>query len=365
MYAGFRSVIMPPVAFLQRPFRWVKAISNYQASYSAGPNFAYDLCVRKTTPEQRASLNLSSWQSALNAAEPIRCETLERFAAAFEPAGFRYEYFKPGYGLAEATLKVACLEKGKTPLVCAFESDALAMNRIIAVSRAEERAKFEREDYHNVMKLVGCGTTMSDLFEVHVVIANPETMTRCAPNEVGEIWVSGPSITGGYWNRPDETDQTFNAYLRDTVEAPFLRTGDLGFIYMGELFVTGRLKDLIIIDGLNHYPQDIEYTIDSCHSAIRPGCSAAFSLDVDAQERVVIVTEVKPEYLAQVDPSRSKLSRQEIIKAIRSAVADEHGLQIHSVALIKAGTIPKTSSGKIQRYACRAQFLDGTLELCD
>jgi len=363
LYTGFHSIIMPPLAFLQRPFRWVQAISQYKASYSAGPNFAYDLSAKKTTPEQRETLDLSNWQIALNAAEPVRYETMERFAKAFEPSGFRYTCFSPGYGLAEATLKVTTADRVKAPLICSVQAEMLATNRIVEVPAFEQGENSPIKRSKDVIPLVGCGTPGPGIFGVNVVIVNPDSGDRCEPNEIGEIWVSGPSIAQGYWNRPTETEQTFKAYLRNTNEGPFLRTGDLGFFFKEELFIAGRLKDLIIIDGLNYYPQDIELTIEKCHSLARPGCSAAFSLDIDGEERIVVVVEVNTTPHIEENLEQRQSKKQEIVKAIIKSVAEEHGLQIHSIALIKAGTIPKTSSGKIQRHACRASFLDKTLDL--
>jgi amino acid adenylation domain-containing protein len=339
LYGGFPCVLMSPASFLQRPFRWLKAISSYRATISGGPNFAYDLCVRRITSEQRASLDLSSWSVAFNGAEPIRQETLERFAKNFEPCGFRPKAFYPCYGLAEATLIVSGRLKSDPPVVKLVDAGLLESRCAVDAVAGGEKAR----------QLVGSGQTLAD---ERVIVVNPETLTECGPDEVGEIWVSSRSVALGYWNRPDETTHTFRAHL-STGDGPFLRTGDLGFIKDGELFITGRLKDLIIIRGRNHYPQDIEFAVERSDPALRPAAGAAFSVDVDGEERLVIVHEVE---------RRSQGDLSEIINRIRQVVTENHELQTYAVMLIGAGRIPKTSSGKIQRHACRDGFLTGNLD---
>jgi amino acid adenylation domain-containing protein len=344
LYGGFPITLLSPVAFLQRPLRWLEAISRTAATTSGGPNFAYDLCVRKSSPEQRATLDLSSWQVAFNGAEPVRPETLNRFVAAFEPCGFRREAFYPCYGLAEATLIVSGGLKTVPPVVGVFQGAALEHNQVVAASSDDAGAQ----------TLVSCGQTPQD---EKIVIADPVSCTVCPQDQVGEIWVAGPSTAQGYWNQPEATEHTFRAYLADTGEGPLLRTGDLGFLQDGELFVTGRLKDLIIIRGRNHYPQDIEKTVEQSHPVLRLGCGAAFSVDavVDGEERLLIVQEV--------ERHAQNPDVETVAGAIRQAVADHHELQVYAVVLIKTGSIPKTSSGKIQRHACRAGFLAGSLEV--
>jgi natural product biosynthesis luciferase-like monooxygenase protein len=343
LYLGIPCILMSPVAFLQRPLRWLQAISRYKATTSGGPNFAYELCVSKIANEQRKTLDLSSWDVAFNGAEPVRAETLERFAAAFEPYGFRREAFYPCYGMAETTLIVSGGIKSALPVLKTVQGDALEQHRVISASQENDE----------VRTLVGCGQT---LLEQQIVIAHPDTLTRCQPSEVGEIWVSGNSVAQGYWNRPEETQATFRAYLADTGEGSFLRTGDLGFLQDGELFVTGRLKDLIIIRGRNHYPQDIEQTVEKSHSVVQLGCTAAFSVEVNAQERLVVACEVER-------TSRRNLDLEEVVGAIRKAVSEQHDLEVYGVLLLKPGSIPKTSSGKIQRHACKAGFLAESLSV--
>ena len=349
LYAGFPVTLMSPISFVQAPRRWLQAISRTRATTSGGPTFAFDLCVSKITPEQRATLDLSSWDMAFTGAEQIHYETLERFVEVFGPCGFRRETFYPGYGLAEATVFVSGGSKAASPIFLPVQSAALEHNRMVAACTGDDGAR----------TFVGCGKTLGDQ---QIVIVHPETLTRCSPDEVGEIWVSGPSVAQGYWNRPEDTERTFRAYLADTGEGPFLRTGDLGFLKDGELFVTGRLKDLIIVDGRNYYPQDIELTVEQSHPSLRPGCCAAFSVDVTGKERLVILAEVERRY----QPKRQQLPlTSEIVQAIRRVVGEHHELRVHTVSLLKPGAIPRTSSGKIQRHACRANFLTGSLDVIE
>jgi len=364
MYGGRGCILMPPQSFLQRPVRWLQAVSHYQAAISGGPNFAYEMCARKITPEQRDALDLSNWTVAYNGAEPIRADTLKRFAATFASCGFRPNFFYPCYGLAEATLIVSGGLVRDEPILCTTEVAALESNGVVETSDLQLSAR----------TLVGCGHAMPD---TRIVIVNPESLTACAHDEVGEIWISAPSVTQGYWNRPEETAVTFHAYRADTGEGPFLRTGDLGFLRDGELFVTGRLKDLIIIGGRNLYPHDIELTVEQSHAAVRPGCCVAFSADVADEERLIIAAEVERRY----QPERHQLNGETrghshgsqsngrppadldaVVRAVRRAVAEEHDVRVYAVVLLRAGGIPKTPSGKVQRRVCEARFREGTLE---
>ncbi|MDF5707242.1 MAG: amino acid adenylation domain-containing protein [Nostoc sp. S4] len=341
LYLGVPSILMSPVEFLQQPLRWLKAISRYKATTSGGPNFAYDLCVHKITPEQLQGLDLSSWSLAFNGAEYIRAETLDRFAATFATCGFRREAFYPCYGMAETTLFVSGGGKKSPPIVSQVEAVALEQNRVVETNGEEGNAK----------KIVGCGHAWLD---EKIVIANPESLRECSFGEVGEIWVSGANVAQGYWNQPAQTEKTFNAFLTDSGKGPFLRTGDLGFIQDGELFVTGRLKDVIIIRGRNHYPQDIELTVEQSHPALNPGCGAAFAVEINGEERLVVVQEIERSSLRKFDVNQ-------VTADIRRAVAQQHELQVYGVVLLKTGSLPKTSSGKIQRHACRSGFIAGNL----
>jgi acyl carrier protein len=342
LYGGFPAALMPPASFLQRPIGWLQAISRLGADSAGAPNFAYDLCVRKITPEELTTLDLSNWTKAFNAAEPIRRETLERFAGAFAPCGFRWEAFYPAYGLAEATVFVSGGTKMDPPVELPVEGAGLERDRVVAASSTEGKG---------IRTLVGCGRALADQ---KIVVVDPGSLTRCPPDRVGEVWVSGPSVAQGYWGKVKETKSTFRARLADTGEGPFLRTGDLGFLHHGELFVTGRLKDLIIFRGRNHYPQDIEQTVEQSHVALRPGCGAAFSVQSGEGEQLVIVHELERRYVRSADTD-------EVIVAVRRAVAKHHELEIHAVALVRTGSIPKTSSGKIQRRGTKAAYLEGTL----
>ncbi|MGL5877308.1 MAG: beta-ketoacyl synthase N-terminal-like domain-containing protein, partial [Xenococcaceae cyanobacterium] len=343
MYAGVSMYLMPPVAFLQRPYRWLQAISRYRAHSSGGQNFAYDLCVSQINSEQKAKLDLSSWENAFTGAEPIRAKTLENFAESFSGCGFSKKAFYPCYGMAESTLIISGGTRKVEPIIKTFDAKELEKDRAIATSQSEPGA----------ITLVGCG---QNVLGQKLVIANPETLNSCPDGEIGEIWAASDSVAQGYWNREELTQASFGAYLNDTEEGPFLRTGDLGFLSDGELFVTGRLKDLIIIRGRNHYPQDIELTVDKCNPAVRAGAGAAFSVEIEGEERLVITQEIQRTYLRNLDVEK-------VVNDIRSAIARDRELQPYAVVLLKTGSIPKTSSGKIQRHACKRKFLKGSLHV--
>lgn len=344
LYGGFPVVLMSPVDFLQKPVRWLQAISRYRATTSGGPNFAYDLCVRKVKPEHLQDLDLSSWELAFTGAEPVRAETIDLFVQTFAPYGFRREAFYPCYGMAETTLIVSGGEKSAAPVIQPVDSTALEQNQVIAGQGKDTDRS-----------LVGCGHCVD---HQQLVIVDPKTLTRCSDRQVGEVWVSGASVAQGYWNNPEQTAQMFHARLAETGEEPFLRTGDLGFLDQGELFITGRLKDVLIIRGQNHYPQDIEFTVENSHPALRPGCGAAFAAEIKGAERLVIVQEVERSYIRKLDV-------REIVGNIRQAVAAQHDLQVYAAILVKTGSIPKTSSGKVRRYACKNAFLDGSLNVVE
>jgi acyl-CoA synthetase (AMP-forming)/AMP-acid ligase II/alkylation response protein AidB-like acyl-CoA dehydrogenase/acyl carrier protein len=337
LYMGMHCYLMAPIAFLQKPIRWLAALSRYRATTSGGPNFAYDLCVRKITDEQKATLDLSHWQTAFNGAEPIHADTLDRFTERFADVGFRREAFYPCYGMAETTLMVSGRLDEVYPLCQSVRSDALAENRIV-LAHPEE---------NGVQRFVSCGRPLGDL---QVAIVHPDHLVRLPDNEVGEIWVAGASVTLGYWERPEATQETFQAYIQNTGEGPFLRTGDLGFRQGNELFITGRLKDLIVIRGRNYYPQDIEGTVARAHSALNPDAGAAFSVEMGDRETLVIVQEVER-------TKRRSLETEEVFAAIRESIFQEYELTVGAIVLLSPGSIPKTSSGKIQRHACRNDFL--------
>ena len=343
LYSGALSVLMPPEAFLQKPVRWLQTISRYKNVTSGGPGFGYELCVSKIPSGERIGLNLENWISAGIGASPTRPETLDRFVSAFKDCGFRRNAFYSGYGLAEATLLVSDSEKFKGPGILRVQKSSLERNDVIV----------DPPEGVPASSLVTCGKAASG---EKIVIVDAQSCTPCPPGRVGEIWVSGPNVTQGYWNNPKETDQTFRAFLKDSGEGPFLRTGDLGFLHEDELFVTGRLKDLIIIRGRNLYPEDIELTVARCHKGLRPGCTVAFSVQDEFDEGLAIVQEVRASHQTEL---------VDIIDAIRQAVLLEHEVVAHTIVLVQERSIPKTSSGKLQRPACRSAFLSGSLEVLE
>ncbi len=343
VYAGAQTILLSPVHFIQKPLRWLMAISRYRATTSGGPNFAYDLCVRKITMEQKSGLDLSSWDVAFNGAEPIKGETLQRFAAAFEPCGFRQKAYLPCYGLAETTLIASGCRKSSEPTFLRADVQTLKAGSLALTAGNSE---------HDC-QLVGNGGAPPDH---EIIIVDPDKRTPCRSDQIGEIWIAGPSVALGYWNRPEESAQTFRARLADNGEGRFLRTGDLGVLHAGQLFVTGRLKDLIIIRGLNHYPQDIERTVERSHPALRADCGAAFAVEVGDEERLVVVQEVERRFIR-------KLDEEAVIGAIRQSVSREHGIHVYAAVLIKTSSLPKTTSGKVQRYLCREHFIQGSLKV--
>lgn len=345
LYSGIPCYVMSPVAFYMRPLRWLQAVWRYGVTHSQGPNFAYDHCVDRIKPEQCTGLDLRSWRTASNGSEPISIGTIERFVQAFQPYGFRRDAFYPSYGLAEATLLVSTKQHGQAPVAHVVEAGAFEQNRVVAASGEDPDKR--------VRTVVSCGPPIGD---TRVVIVDPKTSKRCAPLEIGEIWVASPNSGVGYWQRPEETARTFQAFVMPDGEGgPFLRTGDLGFTKDGELYITGRIKEVIIIRGRNHYPQDIELTVVQCHPALRPGYGTAFGLEVDGTERLIVVQEIRRQYLQRIDVD-------EVVGNIREAVVEQHEVQVYDVVLAKPGNIPKTSSGKIQRSLCRQRFVDGNLE---
>lgn len=341
LYHGIPCVLMSPIAFLQRPLRWLEAISRFGASTSGGPNFAYELCTRKVSDEALRGLDLSTWKVAFNGAEPLQADTIRRFTERFARCGFRPGAFYPCYGLAEATLFVSGARPGEGARTRTLDAEALSQGRAVQVPAEHPQAR----------ALVSSGWLGEGM---RAVIVDPQTLTRCADHGIGEIWLAGPSVAAGYWGRGDETAAVFGARLASG-EGPFLRTGDLGFLVEGEVFVTGRLKDLIILRGRNVYPQDIELTVEQAHPAVRPGCVAAFALQVDGEERLALV--------AEIEPGRAGASMEAVTETLRRAVADEHAVNVHTIALIAPRSILKTSSGKIQRSACRQALLAGSLEV--
>ena len=335
---GFPVYLMSPVAFLQRPARWLEAISRYHATCSGGPNFAYDLCVRRISEEEISVLDLSSWTVAFNGAEPIRKQTLDDFSSTFGRCGFRAESLHPCYGLAEATLMVTGVDPAQEVNFMTVSRTALERNLVESAPESDDACV-----------LVSCGEVVG---RQDVRIVDPVAGTPCDSSHIGEVWVSGPSVAHGYWGKLQDTQEVFHARLNGESK-DFLRTGDLGFLRDGELYITGRIKDLIIINGQNHYPQDIEFTACRSHPALPPSGTAAFSLLHEGVERLIIVQEF--------DGRRAPANLAEIIATIGRAITQTHDLRVAEVVPVRAWTIPRTTSGKIQRYLCRAAYIAGTL----
>jgi acyl-CoA synthetase (AMP-forming)/AMP-acid ligase II len=340
LYFGRHAVLMSPLAFLRRPLKWLAVMSQFRAGYTAAPSFAYDLCTRDACRESTEALDLGSWRAAIVGAEPVRHDTLERFGKRFAPCGFRSEAFSPGFGLAEATVMVTGEVEQTNPRVMRVREGVLGATVTDAGAT-----------HGNSRVVVSCGKPLPG---VKVEIVDPHTMRRSKPVSVGEIWISSPSVAIGYWNRPKESTDTFGARIAESEEGPFLRTGDLGFISCGELFVTGRLKELLIVRGVNYYPSDIERTVEIAHPAVRPFGIAAFSVDGENEEWLTVVCEVE---------SAAAGDLPAIFRAIGGAIAAEHGIHVHTISLVRPGVLPRTSSGKLQRLLCRSQFLSGELAM--
>ncbi len=345
LYLGTSCVLMSPVAFIQKPVRWLQAISRYQATTSGGPNFAYDLLCRYVTDKQLQQLDLSGWDVAFSGAEPINPQTLENFATKFAPCGFRKEAFYPCYGMAEATLFIAGGKKAAPPTIGYVDEIALQENRVVWADSPNATTR----------AIVGCGYPWLDS---KVCIVDPKTQKLCKPNQVGEIWVSGAGLGTGYWNEPEKTVQTFQAYFPETGEGPFLRTSDFGFLHNNELFILGRLNDLLVFWGLNHFPEHIEQTVEQCHPAFRANSGAAFAVKVNGCDRLVVAQEVERSY-------RHQIKAQDVVESVRWQVFDQHFVDVYAIVLLRPGGIPKTSSGKIQRSICRDKYRSGELDSLD
>ena len=344
LYLGITYNHMSPIAFMQQPLRWLRAIDHFKATTSGAPNFAYELCADRATEEQLRNLDLSSWQCAFNAAEPVRAGTIEKFNQVFSPCGLSQTAHFPFYGLAEGTLIVSGAVHVAEPVYHYIDSKQCELGYVQELPR----------DVPGGQLHVSVGPIVGDQI---LRIVNPESKQQCKQQEIGEIWVKGPSVAEGYWQKPEKTLEDFQAYIKDSKEGPFLRTGDVGFTdENGELYISGRIKDMIIIRGLNHYPQDIEFTVQQSHDALRPDWGAAFSITENDEEKLVVVHEIKRTQVKKVNPP-------EVIASIRRAVSEQHDLQTYAVVLVAPGSIFKTSSGKIQRNACRQGFIGGTLRV--
>jgi acyl-CoA synthetase (AMP-forming)/AMP-acid ligase II len=340
IHSAFEMVLMSPLTVIKRPSRWLELISKHQVIASAAPNFAYDLCVNRVDPEACEQLDLSSWQAAMNGAEPIRAETLEAFCEKFEPYGFRRDFFQPCYGLAETTLIVSSNPLGEEPKLIEVDERAL-----------EDGLLRPPAGGGPVKTLVGSGIVVGD---GRLAIVDPDGNRR-RDGEIGEIWYTGSEVALGYWRDPEETEATFGATLPDDPEARYLRTGDLGAILDGELYVVGRMKELIIVNGRNIYPHDIEFSAEAASPLVRPHCGAAFEQEVEGETRIAM--------LIEVDPPENGEGHEEIMAAVRARVAEDLDLPLYWIGLCSRGTVPKTTSGKIQRRLSKAMVAKGEVEL--
>jgi len=336
---GARGALMPAEAFLMRPLRWLKLVANFRAHTSGAPNFAWELVMRKLKPGDLDGLDLSCWKNCLSGAEPVRAETLERFAKALAPAGVSLADARPCYGLAEATLGVTGFMERRGPLIVDFDAESLERSEVRAVAN---------DSAGKTRRLVGCGKTPPGC---DVRIVDIETGAPCAGDRVGEVLVAGPHVAAGYWNRPEETAAAFF----EEGGRRWLRTGDLGFVHEGQLFVAGRLKDLVIVGGKNHYPADIEKSAEAAFAGVRPGGCAAFAVDGPEGEQLAVAAEIERTALREADPAQ-------IVAAIRRAASVEHDLRAEHVVLLRPGDLPRTTSGKLRRREARRLFLAGELK---
>ncbi len=343
-YVGALCVLMAPNAFMQRPLNWLRAIHHYRAEVGCGPNFGFDLCVSRYRAEQMQDVDLSCWKVALNGAEPVQAETIRRFIETFAGHGFDPAAIFPAYGMAEATLLISGGSRG-----------AGHVTRTVSRSGLQAHAVAPPGDRADTQTLVGCGRA---LVHERIAIVDPERCDRLSADRVGEIWVNGPNVGRAYWRNPEATVTGLNARIAgDDDGANWLRTGDLGFLdASGELFVTGRIKDLILVRGINHYPQDIEHTVQALHPAFRRNCGAAFSIvDERGEETLVVVQEIER-------TERNRIDAAEMKGLIREGVAEQHELFARHIVLIRPGTLPKTTSGKIQRGLARKLWLERRFE---
>ncbi|HLO49922.1 MAG TPA: fatty acyl-AMP ligase [Kamptonema sp.] len=360
VFIGSTTVLMPPIAFLQQPQCWLEAISRYRACTSGAPNFAYDYCVQKIQPETVKHLDLSCWEIACNGAETIRAETINAFAEKFAICGFQKRTFYPCYGLAEVTCFATGGKKQEEPIIRPRNQANHQEGKMHDGDRPSNSATDSATDSvtdlttNLTTDLVSSGQALLDM---EVKIVDPETLTLCLEGQVGEIWMRGGSVTLGYWQQPEATAATFQARFQNS-EENFLRTGDLGFLSEGELFVTGRLKNVLIIRGQNYYPQDLEFVAQRSHPALSPHGGAAFTVNVEGEDKLVLVQEVQRQFLRKLNP-------KEAIAAIQASLMKNFGLRLYQVVLIKPGSLPKTSSGKIQHYQCRSDFLAHQLSEID
>lgn len=342
VYCQIPIMIMSPLSFLRNPSLWLKAISDFRGTISGGPNFAYALCVKKIniTESEKKELDLSQWRVAYNGSEPINHKIIMAFSEKFSAFGFKETAHQPIYGLAEATVYVSGGKTGPNITSIIVDKDELQLNKIIICDEKNINSKV----------LVSCGQPMLPL-----KIISRTSPQECQDGEIGEIWLSGECVTKGYWGNAGETEITYSGLLEGSIDNHYLKTGDLGFLLNGNLYVTGRIKDLIIIHGKNYYPQDIELVVEKSHPMIRLGCTAAFSITRDDSEVLAIVAELKQAF--------STMQYKEVIKKIYNDVFSYHGLAINTITFIPPKTLPKTTSGKLRRNDTRKMLVNNELEL--
>jgi len=340
VYAGFPTTLLSPKTFLQKPLRWLKLITEKKATTSGGPNFAYDLCVKKITEAEKEELDLSSWEVAFNGSERVNPKTIEEFSKSFKSAGFRRDSFLSCYGLAESTLYVTGGLKREKPLIVKAERTALTEN------------KFDQstENANDYIELVSSGFPA---YGHTVKIVSPETGKLCRQHEIGEVWLSSPSNALGYW-MDDSSSEKFSAELNPSDGKKYFQTGDLGFFYKNELFITGRIKDLLIVRGKNHYHNDIEYTVRNSHQLLKEGKVVTVGIENNGNrdEKLVVIHEIKNGGLAQTESD-------EIISAIRERIAEKHQITAGEIILVKSGEVTTTRNGKQSRFAAKQKYLNG------
>ncbi|MCG7563248.1 fatty acyl-AMP ligase [Pseudoalteromonas sp. McH1-42] len=344
IYIAQPFIFMAPNAFLQKPYRWLKAISDYRVRVSGAPNFAYQLCVDKITDSELETLDLSSWEVAFNGAEPVRASTLKQFAERFKRCGFKADALYPCYGTAESTLIISGAIEASEPVLLHADRSSYEQGRIVPLQTQNEES----------IVLVASGTP---LIENSIAIVCPDTQTKHDELHIGEIWLTSPCNAPGYWANQNASTRAFkNRLANSSDERDFLNTGDLGFLYQGNIYITGRSKDLLIFNGRNIYPQDIEACSELAHAALKPGRCAATSLYKDDKERLVLVHELNRLHARESDYN-------EVFEAIRIAVYKEFAIPVHAIALVSPSSVPMTSSGKIRRQSCKSQFIEQQLDL--
>lgn len=327
LYSDFHGVLLAPETYAKRPAVWLQLIHRFAATRSGAPNSAYEFCSHHIAPEALEGCDLSSWRSAYCGAEPVRAETLATFASKFQPFGFQSNALYPCYGMAEATLMISGGKLGQPMTVASLGTPTRPP--------------------------VSCGHPW---LGTEVLIVDPDTLSPCAPEQVGEIWTAGPSVALGYWRQETLSRQIFQALPSTGGSTTYLRTGDLGFLRDGQLYITGRIKDLIIVHGRNHHPQDLEATLQRSHQALAANRGAVFARDFDTQDQIVVVQEVKRSHL-------NDFPQEVVFRAMREAVAHEHGVSVADIVLIRTSSLPLTSSDKIQRRLCRELYQQGELAI--